>query len=420
MSNREIQDRLLQMEQHVVQLENQRANDLREIGRLQAQLQEQANAMPGILRDAGAHMVEAVRLGIGDRPPPQPRVPSSMGKKVVYLEDGTEDWHIFVEAFRTQCELQQLNDLQARQTAKLSLGGQAAVIATGVLVHKRLDDGTLDPTWTIEAMLQELESLFVPPEASEKSRIQYDLAKQAPKESIQAWHGRLKQLFMRAYPGEASVTQLIRKFAQGLTDEVISDQVFRMCCRDYPTALRVALNEEAVRKNRKQTPALGRAMFTPKLHTEQVVAINELNQIDPATAECFNCKKIGHLKKDCPYSDSRSASPRRRSSPRRRDSSRDRGRRRSGRSYSPARRGGRNGKGRFSKRKFKKFSSELKDAKKSLNQLESSLKEYRQAEPQYDDDSDESSESDSSSEEEKSAKSKTSARPPTPHPHQGN
>ena len=417
MTAQEVQNRLLQMEQHIVQLENQRTNDARELGRLQAQLQETANAMPGLMRDVGAQLVDAFRQGVADRPPPQPRVPSAMGKKVIYLEDGTEDWQIFVEAFRTQCELQQLTDLQARQTAKLSLGGQAAVIATGVVVHKRLEDGTLDPAWTIEAMLAELESLFVPPEASEKARIQYDLAKQSPRETTQAWHGRLKQLFMRAYPGEQATTQLIRRFAQGLEDEVVSDQVFRMCCRDYPTALRVALNEESVRRNRKRNPAIDKAMFVPRLHTEQVVAVNELNQIDMATAECYNCKKIGHIRKDCPYVDPRGSGPSRRSPSRRREGSRDRGRRRTSRSYSPSNRKGK-GKGKFRKSRFRKMN--MKEVKSSLNQLEARKHELQQAgATEEDDDSDESSDSSSSSEEERAARPKAAARPSTPHP-QGN
>ena len=117
----------------------------------------------------------------------------------------------------------------------------------GALVY----DLRLEDFQTLHQFLDALESRFVPEAEANLAKVSFERAQQGPDETIQAWHGRLRMLFARAYPGATEEEPLVRRFIVGLQQLTVQQQVMRANPRSYSAALAAAQNEEVVNKQAK-------------------------------------------------------------------------------------------------------------------------------------------------------------------------
>lgn len=137
-------------------------------------------------------------------------------------------------------------------------------------------------------LLAAYERRFMPPAASQLARSDFDNARQKKGETVLAWHSRLRALYHRAYPGHDGEVHLIRRFMMGLTSVAIQRQVLRENPVNYPQALDIALNEQAVQDTTRYTVS-----GMPRADRGVPMDVNAL------TIKCYECGEEGHVRKDC-------------------------------------------------------------------------------------------------------------------------
>jgi hypothetical protein len=147
---------------------------------------------------------------------------------------------------------------------------------------------------TVEAMLDAYEAKFMPAASSALAQTIFEQATQKAAETVLDWHSRLYALWKRAYPSSTDATPLIRRFALGLTVMSTRKEILRRRAATYSDALDIAQTEEAVNRATQST-AMNQAIMPAQTMEEPM----DINAVSPATARCFNCGVIGHLRKDC-------------------------------------------------------------------------------------------------------------------------
>lgn len=163
-----------------------------------------------------------------------------------------DDWYTFKKQFTALPGALGWTHRQARAALFNCLRGPAAAAASNSPIWEVTDvplnavDHNPDGETPWRDALLHLEGLFLPRAASQIAKSHFDIAAQQPRESLIAWHTRIRNLFLKAYPGNADEAALIRRFAAGLRSEQIRRQVFRSDPDTYLIALAAAQNELAV------------------------------------------------------------------------------------------------------------------------------------------------------------------------------
>lgn len=194
----------------------------------------------------------------------------------------SSDWVSFRLQFERAVEANGWPDRQARFALAACMTGTAAMVVQDLNPDspEHLD---------LARLLAAYQKRFLPISASSKSQCDYETAQQEPREDVLTFHSRLRGLFIRAYPGEATntSTNLIRRFCRGVRGEDLQIWLFRQKPETYDKALDIAQSDfaakEMVRYNRAG-------------HLRSSTEPMDINAMSP---KCWNCEKLGHVAKEC-------------------------------------------------------------------------------------------------------------------------
>lgn len=236
--------------------------------------------------------------------------------KIMTFSNGQdEDWLVWKFHFDKAKTLNGYTVQEAKLALSAAMKGRAAAAVMDIDVANQQE--------TLDQLLAHYDGRFLPASASQMARVSFDQAAQKPNETILDFHSRLRQLWNRAYPNNADVVLLIRKFSLGLRKREIREQVVRQNPQTYGTALEAAQNEASVMRVVSITEtgstvepmeigmvaAIGRRTAQGKSRAKSGGArpktIGNLDRKGPAkngngkTQHCYFCNKPGHYKSSC-------------------------------------------------------------------------------------------------------------------------
>lgn len=112
-------------------------------------------------------------------------------------------------------------------------------------------------------------------------KAEFEQAHQAAHEKLMDWHGRLRAIFIRAYPNRnaANNDQLIRTFISGIADPAIKMFVLEGAPDTYISALTRAQNKEAMLLTVRQ---MGQLNLGPRHNAINQIGYDEEEE-DPAS-----------------------------------------------------------------------------------------------------------------------------------------
>ena len=250
-----------------------------------------------------------------------------------YTHLPSDSWHAFKDGFQYAMDYNKLSDKEIRAQLHHCMVGPARRAIGDIKIH----DAALYPTW--QSLLQAYEDRFLPPQQSEMVNLQLEHCRQAQNENILEYQARLRELYYRAFPtGNDTDRMLIRRFIYGLLDPNVAHFVLRRKPTTYQQAIEAATGEASignlisysrnsagkstplphsapqmsesqlfnVDRNGQFTTQFGHNMMT-KRPMPLLASIDEndgndlsINAIDPKTATCLFCDRIGHFRRDCP------------------------------------------------------------------------------------------------------------------------
>jgi len=160
------------------------------------------------------------------------------------------------------------------------------------------------------AMLTAFEARFVPAADTKLSRAQFESARQLPNELMTAWHSRLRELYIRAFPGQdvENSSLLIDQFVKRLYDRKVAEWVINASPATYAQALATAQNVVANQMflNGSKTDGTPQGAGRGGIHAfQEKMEVDELGNEEfevnlmSASATCWFCKKTGHIRDDC-------------------------------------------------------------------------------------------------------------------------
>lgn len=210
------------------------------------------------------------------------------------------EWRDWRSHFTTIAAHKEWNDLTQRRQLKAAMRKEAAA---------RVRDLEVEDHANIDAMLTAFEDRFVPQAEAMIVKAEFESARQSPQEKLMDWHGRLRAIFIRAYPNRnaANDDQLIRTFIAGIADPAIKMFVLEGAPDTYAAALTRAQNKEAMLLTVRQ---MGQLQLGHRRGAIHQIGGSEESEIDPASVNfvqggegkkgtCFFCQKPGHFAKDC-------------------------------------------------------------------------------------------------------------------------
>jgi hypothetical protein len=158
---------------------------------------------------------------------------------------------------------------------------------------------SIDPDGiTFAAMLTAYEGCFITQAGSELAESEFNAAKQLPDETILMFHARVRELFTRAYPNEATegnglARHLRKNFTWGLDNTHITTYVWDRRPATYAECLQLAQEKhstQVIADERKKSGSRGgvHAMGPPQ------------GQGSSTEPTCWGCGQTGHVLRNCP------------------------------------------------------------------------------------------------------------------------
>ena len=215
----------------------------------------------------------------------------------MYFHGGSQsDWPSFRKTFSCWSRVLRHDQQEAKSMLLTCMTGMA-LGAVFTVDHE-------DEDQSLEDVLEIYEQRLYPARASLEASTWYEGAVQQPKETIQQFHGRLQNLWERAYPSlthpetEESTSlqgerELIRKFAQGLSHPVIRLHVLREDPTTYSAAWETAKKEEVIQKIPSMADHLAFVRKQREEDERKEAEGREEFQV------CVYCKASSHSKEDC-------------------------------------------------------------------------------------------------------------------------
>ena len=148
------------------------------------------------------------------------------------------EWSTFRRNFEVTHSVNQWTDIRGRMELCAAMTGEAA------RVTHHLKPAEMD---SLEAMLAKYEDIFVPPSASQAAKTAFHAGRQGRSESILQFHSRLRDLFLRAYPGvDAESSEILRRqFMTNVSDSRVMDWINMMEPETYHNALNIGQRRAA-------------------------------------------------------------------------------------------------------------------------------------------------------------------------------
>ena len=278
---------------------------------------------------AGAQdLADAIVLAINNAQPAR----AGGNHKLAKIHDpDPRAWALWVEDFHRVVEINDWTNTRARLELSTALQGKLKEAVYGIPTNHHPVPPAADAA-DYRQLLQLYQARIVPPNLAELYLDQFREAKQRPRETLVDFHRRLKYLFTTSHPGVADPENngdLKRQFYQGLADKDIGLEVYRLrdaAAATYQGCLTVAQNYQIglVRfKNRRDTEEEARQHQLQQQEGERAQGERALYAVrrdegsaDHSKKRCYQCKKMGHIARNCPAREterrrSRSRSPRR-------------------------------------------------------------------------------------------------------------
>jgi len=150
-----------------------------------------------------------------------------------------EDWLTYRQQFEHITSLNQMTENEIKLALAGSITGSAAATISDIQVN--------DPTKNGAGLLDAYEARFLPASASELAKVTFEAATQMPKETALSFHGRVRNLYNRAYTRDRNEEHMTRRYILGLRSKEVREMVMRARPQNYEAALYAAQNENAVR-----------------------------------------------------------------------------------------------------------------------------------------------------------------------------
>ena len=270
------------------------------------------------------NMVTALTQGIGNAiaaaipaagPAAAAAAPRPREVTVAPLTEATpEAWKAWRTKFEATALLNNWDAARQRMIIFVSMQGKAGE-AVAHLPHgvpqAPAGGGPAPPCPAAVDYLDELEARFVPPAAGKVARRMYRAAKQMEKETVGAFHSRLRALAVRAHPTwtahdiETNL-DLIGNFAEGLRNDAVVEHVLRCDPQTYAAALTDATAELQITHTMKSRKT-GKPVDPNVVHAdlfameEQPTAIiAAADGAGPSRRQCFECRSTDHAVTECP------------------------------------------------------------------------------------------------------------------------
>ena len=221
------------------------------------------------------------------------------GNKRVPLLEGTDpdEWKDWVRRFEMVATIAGWNDLRKRRELYAAMTGTAAKAVHDIPV----EDPAGGPVGGAAALTYAVvkanyESRFLTAAASDQARADFQTATQLTDESLLTWHGRCRELFMRAFPtadvNAGATGQMLRdRFIGGLDQRTIKEFLWDRRPDNYADCLTSAQTKEATIRlmdegSKKKTGLHAVGKFTEKMNF--------------SGSTCYFCSEAGHVIKRCP------------------------------------------------------------------------------------------------------------------------
>ena len=193
--------------------------------------------------------------------------------------------------FTKVVELQNWDDLRQRRELAASIQEKAGNAILDIDVANFA---------TIDALIAEIATRFMPVAAGATARSNYYSARQLPTESAREWHTRLRELFHLAYPNDNpnDHPQCMDLFVTGLHNSSVKFFVGSQHVPDFNQALTIAERSETAFK-REKTQQGGINALTMGLNAMDVGGAR-------TGLACYFCSDMfnvtnAHTKSNCPY-----------------------------------------------------------------------------------------------------------------------
>lgn len=239
-------------------------------------------------------------------------------KPIRYESGDPGEWKTWRTHFTTAVGINGWQDARAKQEAKAYMYGEAA---------RAVADIAIGDNQTLAEFLDAYEERFVPAAAGQLARAEFSTSRQGLSETPQAFHTRLRELFIRAYPNRANINgdeQLIEQFTNNLADTSVQMHVLTQNPATYQDALTAAQARYAyqavVNRNKRGgnagLHAMGSSMSYPESGTcnaiptfdpsasaeenfEKVIAAFRKNGEAQRGDHCWFCKDPNHKRNEC-------------------------------------------------------------------------------------------------------------------------
>jgi hypothetical protein len=241
-----------------------------------------------------AESIEALRVAIvAAQQPPAPR-PHPNHKLQPLTSCKQSDWRIWKRNFLITCRINHWDDERARFEIASGMTGDAAKWCYNIDPEEDLQ--------TRDAMLAQIESLFLPTSAGTEARSLFNESEQGPDEDVQSWHSRCRCLFERGYPdveNRETSRNLIDRFCHNLHDAPVRKATCFSIHDTYTAALQQAQHHNTMNVMHSQKKATKKAALNALTAAAALNNMGNPKSKVKETRTCYNCDKIGHLSSEC-------------------------------------------------------------------------------------------------------------------------
>ena len=210
------------------------------------------------------------------------------------------DFRVWRRNFLQVAEIAHWDDARQRREACAAMEGDASR-AVGDIQFDFVPPGA--QAATIVGLLDAFERRLIPATAGPQARAEFYASQQLPNETETAYHTRLREIFIRAFPNdppENSIT-LIDHYTNSLFDENIAMHVMDANPQTYLAALNAAQMKAAhIARLAIRRRAAGDSTGRKNVHHINHLGTGaEETQVNAVKLDCWHCGKVGHTRAEC-------------------------------------------------------------------------------------------------------------------------